>query len=288
MKLCHLEQRDSCFQYCSQGSSIEIIELKAGENIQVNSKSSQLIFIIKGVLDIICKKDQKTVYEEETILIPLHTPSVVTAIKDASMLVMKLDLTITFCDRLPLELFLETHENIEKDAYIGLLEPNQRLTNFADTMQKYIHDELNCTSFFQAKIQEFLFLIRAYYDKQIVFNFFKSICTQDFIFSSNVYRNLDQVKTIEEMADKLHYSPSGFEKKFKKVFNIPPHRWMQEQKASKIYHEIHCSKKTFAEIAFEYDFSSPSHFNAFCKLFFGQTPGKLRKERVERSKSLFM
>jgi AraC-like DNA-binding protein len=287
MKLCHVEEHTSCSRYSTQEPTIEICELKAGKNMQFDSDSNQIIFVIKGVIDISSKKIQnKKVKTEESFLVPLHSPYVITAMEDTSIMILKLKLSITFCDRLPLELLLETYGKIKKDTNIGVLESNQRLTDFVNMLQEYIKDGLKCTFFFDIKIREFLFLIRAYYDRNAVFNFFKPIYSTDFIFSNNVYRNLERVKTVKEMAELLDYSLSGFEKKFKKVFNLSPYQWMQEQKAKKIYHEIHCSKKTFTEMAFEYDFSSPAHFNVFCKLFFGCTPGDLRKENVERSASL--
>lgn len=286
MKLCHVEEHLSCFQYSTHEPVIEITELKEGKNIQVDSETNRIIFVIKGSFNITCKKNRnKEIKTGESIVIPLHSPCVITALEDMRIMVIKLNLSITFCDRLPLELLLETYGKIKKDACTGILGPNQRLTDFANTMQEYINDGLKCTFFFNAKIHEFLFLIRAYYNKQIVFDFFRPVYNTDFIFSSNIYKNIDNVKTVKEMSEALNYSLSGFEKKFKKVFNISPYQWMQEQKARKIYHEIHCSKKTFAEMAFEYDFSSPAHFNVFCKLFFGSTPGKLRKENMKRSAS---
>ena len=288
MELCHVEEHTSCFRYSTHDPSVEIIELKAKENIQTESDSNQIIFIIKGSLVLTCRKIQdKKLETGESILIPLHNPCLITAMEDVSILIMRLNFSITFCDRLPLELFLETQGKIKKDAIIGTLKPNERLTTFAHKMQEYIEDGLKCTFFFDIKIHEFLFLIRAYYDKQVVFDFFKPIYSTDFIFSNNIYKNLDTVKTVKEMANTLNYSLSGFEKKFKRVFNISPYQWMQEQKAKKIYHEIHCSKKTFTEMAFEFDFSSPAHFNVFCKLFFGSTPGELRKDNIQRSTSLF-
>ena len=287
MRLCHVEEHTSCFQYSTHDPSIEIVELKAGQELQTESDSNQIVFVIKGLLALTCKKIQNKKFQTgESILVPLHTPCLITAMKDVSMMIMRLNFSINFCDRLPLELLLETYGKIKKDVVIGTLEPNQRLTDFVHTMQEYVNDGLKCDFFFDIKIHEFLFLIRAYFDKQIVYDFFKAIYSTDFIFSNNVYRNLDHVKTVKEMADELQYSLSGFEKKFKKVFNTSPYQWMQEQKAKKIYHEIHCSKKTFTEMAFEYDFSSPAHFNVFCKLFFGCTPGELRKENLERSAAL--
>ena len=287
MKLCHIEEHTSCFQYSSQNPTIEVIELKTGEELQTESNSNQIIFIVNGLLSFTCKKIQNKKFKTgESILVPLHTPCLITAMKDVSIMLMRLNFNINFCDRLPLEMLLETHGKIKKDNVIGVLKPHQRLTDFVNTMQKYIEEGLKCSFFFDIKIREFLFLIRAYYEKQFVFEFFKAIYSTDFIFSNNVYKNLDNVKTAKEMADLLKYSLSGFEKKFKKVFNASPYQWMQEQKSKKIYHEINCSKKSFTEMAFEYDFSSPAHFNVFCKQFFGCTPGDLRKENLERSATL--
>ena len=288
MKLCHVEEHTSCFQYNTDEQRVEIVELQEGKDMQMSSDSNKIIFVTKGILDVSSKKvPNKKIKTEESVLIPLQTPCVITAMKDAILLVLKLDFNINFCDRLPLERLLELHGKIRKNTHIGILEANQRLTEFAHTMQDYINDGLKCSFFYDVKIREFLFLLRVYYDKQSVFDFFKPIYSTDFIFSNNIYKNLDKVRTARELAGLLNYSLSGFEKKFKKVFNSSPYQWMQEQKAKKIYHEIHCSKKTFTEMAFEYDFSSPAHFNVFCRLFFGKTPGELRKENIKRSASLF-
>ncbi|MCL2041132.1 MAG: helix-turn-helix domain-containing protein [Bacteroidales bacterium] len=289
MELCHVEEHTSCFQYSTHDAAIEIIELKKNENFQIQSDANQILFVMHGLFDISGKKVRdKKIQKEESILIPLHSPYVITAMEAGSFMVMKLNFNITFCDRLPLELLLELHGKIKKEPdTIGLLAPNMRLTNLVNMIKEYMDDGLKCSFFFDIKIREFLYLIRVYYDKTVVFNFFKPIYSTDFVFSNNIYKNLDDVKTVKELASALNYSLSGFEKKFKRVFNVSPYQWMQEQKAKKIYHEIHCSKKTFTEMAFEYEFSSPAHFNVFCKLFFGQTPGELRKENMERSAVLF-
>jgi AraC-like DNA-binding protein len=288
MKLCHIEEHLSCFQYSNHEAVMEIIELKEEEKLQISPNSNEIIFVINGEFNISSKKiPDKKVKTGESILIPLHTPCVITAIEALSMLVIKLNFNITFCNHLPLELLLESQGKIKKDLPVEVLMPNQRLTDFVNTMQEYISDGLKCSFFFDIKIREFLFLIRGYYDKHVVFNFFKPIYSTDFVFSNGIYKNLDKVKTVKELANKLNYSLSGFEKRFKKVFDVSPYQWMQEQKAKKIYHEIHCSKKTFTEMAFEYEFSSPAHFNVFCKLYFGSAPGDMRKENMKRTASLF-
>lgn len=289
MELCHLEEHLSCFQYSTHDATMGITELKKNEDLQFQSDANQIIFVMEGLFNLSYKKVHNRIIKTgESILLPLHSPFVITALEDVRILMMKLNFNITFCNRLPLELLLEICGKMPKDCDLVPLKPNKRLTGFANMVKEYIDDGLKCSFFFDLKIHEFLYLIRVYYDKQDLFNFFKPIYSNDFMFSGNVYKNLDKVKTAKELASALNYSLSGFEKKFKRVFNTSPYQWMQEQKAKKIYHEIHCSKKTFTEMAFDYEFSSPAHFNVFCKLFFGQTPGELRKENMQRCSTLFV
>ena len=177
---------------------------------------------------------------------------------------------------------LEKHNKNKEDMGIGALKPNQKMMDFVNTAKNYVNDELNCPYYHDLKIREFLFLMRVYYDKKQVINFFKPIYNADFAFSSDIYKHLSEVRTVKELAGKLSYSLSGFEKKFKMIFETSPYQWMQEQRAKRIYKEVTCTRKTFTAIAFEYDFSSPAHFNDFCKQYFQNTPGGLRKETKER------
>ena len=289
MELCHVEEQASCFQYGAKQPSIEVVELKGGNDIQFSSDSNKILFMISGTLNVSGKKVQnKKIKTGESVLIPSQTPCVATAMKDANIVVMRLDFNISFCGNLSLEQLLEQHGKIKKEAHnIGILTPNPKLTHFAHAMQEYVNDGLKCSYFYDVKIREFLFLIRACYDEQKIFEFFKPIYSSNFVFSNNVHKNLEKVKTARELAKLLNYSLSGFEKKFKRIFRSSPYQWMQKQRAKKIYHEIHCTQKTFTEIAFKYGFASPAHFNVFCKLSFGQKPGDIRKELIKRSAALF-
>ena len=281
MNLCHPEEHTACSQYSNtKDQRIEMVELAEGHTIQFFSELNQIVFVLKGSFNLFCKKvHNKKIKEGELVLIPLHRPCVATILEDVSLLVVKLNSNIIFCERLSLDLFLDKLRKNREDDSIGLLKLDQRLIDFATTVQDhYVSDNITCSYYFDLKIRELLFLIRAYYDKKQVFNFFKPIYSGDFAFTSNVYKNLNKVKTARELAEVLNYSLSGFEKKFKRVFDISPYQWMQEQRARRIYHEINCSKKTFTEIAFEFGFSSPAHFNDFCKTYFHNTPGGVRKE----------
>jgi len=285
MKLCHSEEHSYCSQYNKKERKIEIVEIAKGDAHQVFSEQNQMVFIIQGSLNLHSKRIyDKNIKAGELILIPLHRTCVMTALKDTSVMIMKLDFNIAFCEHLPLDLVLEKYiKDDDDDAAVGFLKPNQRIADYISTIISYVADDnLICSYYHDLKVREVLFLVRAYHDKKQLVNFFKPIYNADSSFLSDIYKQLETARTVKQLANGLNYSLSGFEKKFKRVFDTSPYQWMQEQRARKIYKEVTCTKKTFTEIAFEYDFSSPAHFNDFCKQYFQYTPGGLRKENEKR------
>jgi len=291
MKLCHTNENVADFQHGRRSSSIEIIELTKGETSHFFSELNQIVFVQTGTLFLSSNKtSKKRVRDGEAVLIPEKRNCRSQCEKSATVLVMKFhhDM-ITFCDRLPLDSLVMKYEKTKKESVeMQLLKPNKKLINFSKFLIDSINSGLKCPYYFDIKVREFVYLIRMYYDNHIVLNFFKPIYSGDFSFINNVNKNLDKVRTLRELSDILNYSLSGFEKKFKRVFKVAPYRWIQEQRAEKVHFEISCSKKTFSEIAFELGFSSPAHFNEFCRKRFGNTPGGIRKENREQLVALIM
>ena len=287
MKLCPSDEHAICSQYSvTKERKIEIVTMSQGDIWQIFSSQIQLIFILEGKLNTLAKKiHSKNVQTGEMVLIPLHYDCTITALENVRMMVMTLDFNIIFCERMHLELLLETPIKTKKnaDTGIGLLKLDQKIMDFGNTISENIaNDDLKCSYYYDLKIREMLFLLWIYHDKKHIFNFFQPIYNYDFSFSSHVYQHLTEVKTVGELAEKLEYSLSGFEKKFRRIFETSPYQWMQEQRAKRIYKEIVSTRKTFTVIAKECDFSSPAHFNDFCRQYFQNTPGGLRKENAKR------
>lgn len=203
-----------------------------------------------------------------------------TAKQNASILIFRIRAKLELCDAYSIEkLKAEFHESDEfKD--IGYLDVDERLTGYLASVTTYIKDGLRCYYLFLIKLKELFFLLRAYYPKDELYHFFYPIISNDTTFSDLVLKNHHKAKTVQELANLVNYSLSGFQKKFKKVFGVPAYQWMNEQRSKSILHEINTNKKSFKEISFEYGFSSPSHFNDFCKINFGDTPGKIRKKSI--------
>jgi AraC-like DNA-binding protein len=279
MKSHYDEKHIGTFQYGDQNPAIEFIRLPEGENVQILSELHQIIFVDSGGLTVSEEEVlDKKIKEGEFILVPRQTPCVFRVWKEANILVIKLGNHINLYDYLPPDLAADKKKVKVKGNDIGFLKPHQRMTEFSAMLENYINDGIKNVRFLDLKIQEFLILIQAYYDKRQLVSFYAPIHSRDFIFSNNVFVNFDKAKTVKELANTFDYSLSGFEKKFKKIFKISPYKWIQEQKAKKIYYEVSYGPKTFTRIAEEYGFSSPAHFNDFCKQYYGYTPGGLRKK----------
>jgi len=279
MKSNHSKEPIDNVQYGDKNQAIEYIKLPAGKNLKIFSDLNQIIFVCSGGLTLSGNGiSDKKVKDGESVLIPMQNPCVFTALEHAEMLVMKLNHDVNLHDYFPPNSLSDEHYELNaKRKSIGFLKTNQRMIEFANTVKNYKNDGIKNDRLFEVKVEEFLFLIKEYCDKKQIANFFAPIYSPDFIFSNKVLQYLNKAKTVRDMAALFEYSLSGYEKKFKRIFNLSPYKWMREQKAKKIYHEVCYGPKTFTLIASEYGFSSPAHFNDFCKTFYDNTPGKLRK-----------
>ena len=278
MKSRYDEKQIVNFQYGNQSPAMEFVNLPEGKDVKISSDLHQIILVNSGALTVSDEEmPDKKMKEGEIILLPGQNPCIFKVLENTNVLMVKLGTHINLYDYLPPDLTSEKKKVKVKNDF-GLLKPHPRMLEYSAMLENYINDGIKNARFFDLKIQELLVLIQSYYDKRQLINFYAPIYSRDFIFSNNVLKSIDKIKTVRDLADIFDYSLSGFEKKFKKVFKISPYKWIQEQKAKKIYYEISYSPKTFTKMAEEYGFSSPAHLNDFCKQYFGHTPGGLRKK----------
>ena len=280
MKSNHSKEHVDKSQYGDRHQTIESVKLPVSENFKIFSELNQIVLVSEGSLTISGNGlSDKKVKNGESVLLPMQTPCVVTALEDATFLVMKFANDVNLHDYFPPNSLSEEHQEPNaKRRSVGFLKPHPQMMAFANTIKSYKDDGVKSVRLYEVKIEEFLFLIKEYCDKKQIANFFAPIYSSDFIFSHKVLEYLNKAKTVKDMAQLFDYSLSGYEKKFKRIFNVSPYKWMREQRSKKIYHEVCYGPKTFTLIASEYGFSSPAHFNDFCKTFYDSTPGQLRKK----------
>lgn len=281
MDLLYKYEHIKCLNYeRSKRPLIEEIKMEKGQKYNMLPLENKIVFLLEGRISFSFGEfTNKLISKGEMVLLSTTGRRLSINVEEPStFIVVRLRDIKQFCDCFPLDFYVNDKED-EFQYELNPLPINQRLALYLDFLEICVTDGLKCIYFFDIKLKELFFLFRAYYSKEELLSFFYPMMTNDITFSDFVMRNHNKVKTVEELATLLHYSLSGFQKRFRKVFGVSAYQWMKEERSKSIFHEINSTGKTFKEISDDYGFSSPSHFNDFCKSNFGTTPGELRKKK---------
>ncbi len=281
MTLLYLSEHSRCYNYeKSQSPIVGKTLLKAEQEWSFTSIINKLIYIAEGEYNFSYSHfKNKVVSSGQMFIIPAGVSVSGKALEDTTLYTLRLKDTQNLCECFSLDMLLrEEDENTDHDLY--LLSVDKKISNFFELWSVSIDDGLLCKYFLSLKIKELFYMLRAYHTKEDLLSFFYPLLSNDMTFSDFVLRNHFKVKTVNELAEKANYSLSGFQKRFRKVFGVSAYNWMKEEKLKVIFHEINNTNNTFKEISSKFGFSSPSHFNDFCKTNFGHTPGVLRKDKI--------
>lgn len=277
MALLYPEEHLSCFNYNSSDSTFERILFAKGERFSGSSIYTRLIMVLNGSLRLaLGTQEGESVQQGWIATVPSGYPLEAEALDDLEVLIVRLKREVALCEVFSLQKLAEGRPADSRPPELAFLPLNERMEAFVRAMLAYLGDGLKCYYFFDIKVTEMFFIFRAYYPKEDLFHFFRSILHEDSKFANFVIAKSRCVRTVKELARQVNYSPSGFDKRFRKVFNISAHQWLRQEQARHIFHEIH-SDKPLKQISMDYGFSSPSRFNDFCKEHFGAPPGSLRK-----------
>ncbi|MBD8390023.1 helix-turn-helix transcriptional regulator [Dysgonomonas sp. BGC7] len=286
MELLYPHEHLSCYNY-EKGArpTIEKIMLGKRQRWDISALENKALFMMDGTLSFsLGNSIDEKLYKGKILLLTAGSALSGQADSDSTIMIIRLHNTKQLCDCFSLDMLLREEKNNMIKSGICYLDINERTNDFLLFLDTCISDGLKCTYFFALKVKEFLYLLRAYYTKTELLGFFYPLLSKDISFSDFIMKNYHKAKSVQELADMTHYSLSGFQKRFKKVFGISAYHWMRDARAKLIYHQLNSTEKSFKEISDEYGFSSPSHFNDFCKTTFGTTPGRIRNKK-ELSKS---
>lgn len=286
MKLLYPEEHLSCFLYSvGKNPLIALENYEAGASIKVCPKQNMALFLLEGAMHFSYSEYLNVPAEKDDIFIyPANQKGKATFDSDTVILSFQLGVNLSFCDHFSFEMLLKEKSGRGGEAFgrLYFLTVNEIVKAYLDNLLGYLKDGLRCSYFLEMKIKEFFYILRAYYPKEELTLFFDPMMNSDLDFSTKFFQSLEKTSNVEALAQLMDYSLSGFEKRFKKIFGVPAYQWIQREKAKSIYHEINCTEKNFSKIGQEYGFSSPSHFNDFCKRTFGDTPGGLRKKNLKK------
>jgi AraC-like DNA-binding protein len=242
----------------------------------MNEKLSEpvIFFLMDGIVRLTIENvDIYTIDKGEMFLLPDATHCKIEALERSSLMLCSLSVEFLLSEKkLSEELILE---NSDEKEIIKKLPVSKTILHFLLLLCRCMEEGLVSYYFLDLKRNELHLLLFAYYKEKDLALFFRSVLSKDTQFKQFVLNNYLMVKNVQELAVLANYSTSGFIKKFQKVFDGSPYKWMQKQKAAKILIEINRGVMSLQEIANEYKFSSYQHFSGFCKAVFGFPPSEI-------------
>ncbi|MDR1718362.1 MAG: AraC family transcriptional regulator [Prevotella sp.] len=285
MGLLYLEEHLRCINYDhDKNPAIEFVSIEEGESWENLSLGNKLIFLLDGRLvfsfgeysdcQIRCK---------QIVYLPTGYKFTCKALEKSIFFVICIQGHTCFCDNYHFkDLEKEVIYKIKYPASTGnslfTLEMNEYLEKYLNNLLDYVHVGVKCRSFYQLKIKELFYIFRWFYPKNVLWEFFQYDLKSGNEFAASIMDTWYKYKSVGEFANAMNYTTSGFEKRFKRIFGLSPYKWMKDQKAKRIFHQIRNTNQPFKQISSDFGFSSLPSFNDFCKANFGKPPGNIREK----------
>jgi AraC-like DNA-binding protein/mannose-6-phosphate isomerase-like protein (cupin superfamily) len=284
MELLYINEHQSCFYYDkTENPQIELINHPKGFGEERKSNNNEVVFFIGGKLKYNFRTFSNILLSKGQILfIPAGERFSYKAVSNVTLIVLRLHDHIQLCENFQIEKLYGIRQAESEDDYeprtktLNLLTIKPCVWHYLHSLADYLNDGVKCRRFFDIKIREFFHLLRFYYSKEDIHDFFYLILSGDTAFSEYVRQRWTTFRSVREMADSVHMTQKQFTKKFKDIFGMTPHKWITEGKASKVLNELTSTDKSFKQIASELGFSSEQQFSRFSRTVFGKTAKDLR------------
>lgn len=282
MNLFYADEHRNCYNYASPEMSVfRVFNVnKSDETGFENVERSVLVFVLSGKICVTCGSFHERIIKAGNFaLFPKNTCIYGRAIEKSEVISCAFIHNIRFCNKYSVEnLASDITDEIEYDFF--QLPIRERVNDFLVLLRDCLNDGLGCSHFHNWKVQELFILLRAYYSKDELANFFYPVLGQDIDFKDFILTNYTMIFEVSEFAQKANMTLATFNRRFKEAFHQPAHKWLTARKAERVLRDIKISNMSFDEIAAQYGFSSATYLATFCKQHFERTPSELRCESL--------
>lgn len=276
----------SCRNYESKKKkpTIEIVDLSIESVHNMLLEESMIVFLLQGEIQLSYGRINNVIVSEpHFFVLPTGSTVHIVAREASRLLSFHVRQGIQICDEFPLEkLYPGGHvavDTVIQEESLGELRINHKISPYLSNLIDSIEGGLTCKWYFDLKIKELFYLLRAYYTKESLSLFFRPILIHDdAAFVDFVWKHYRKARSVQDLAELSSYSLSTFKAKFRKTFDLSPAEWLTTQKAKNVYHELTKTDKAIKQISSDYHFSSEAHMSLFCRKKLGDTPGQIRKK----------
>jgi AraC-like DNA-binding protein len=284
MEMENVSEHLLCYDYDNgERPTVENRTIEKNTVWEIETEMNKLIFLLAGKAGTeVGDFERKEVNKGYFWFVPAGQSLKIDAAKNAQVLILRFSSNMPLCDCYIMEqLYNEFRNAREGEALdVGQLHPcviRPLLWACLRGLYTTTMDGLCCRSFFQVKVREVFFLLRAYYPKRELYGVFHPLLTADILFSDRVKNSWKKYPTIEELARSMNLTHSGFYKRFVAVFGKAPLEWITEEKKIAVYKDIVSNELTLKQVAAKWNFSSSSHMATWCKQHFGKLPSQIKK-----------
>ena len=236
-----------------------------------NSKVPAIFWIVQGCINLkINDIETHNVCSREMFIAHYDCLYEMTMLEQTRLLVCHVPMEIWYSEQKWIDLLISDNNQVFEGFF--KLPVKKIIIQYLALLNTYLKEGIQSQFFFEIKRQELFLLLFYLYKKQDLVKFFNCFLTKDIQFKNFVINNFMNSRNVQELAKIANYSTSGFIKKFQKCFKESPYRWIQRQKANRLYYEINRGVKSLQELATDYGFSSYQHFSHFCKVQLGAPP----------------
>ena len=284
MEILYKKEHTGCFHHDKGGKPlIEVAKILKSDRKKMSVNSNEIVFVLEGKLKYTF--DDLAEYEvSKGQLIFLHARGKYSckALENVTIVVFRITKPMQFCDAFSIEKlynpeeYAGTFRPAAKNMF-SVLDMNPRLQHFIEEVKDCFSDGLRCQGYFEIKAKELFYLLRVYYTKEVLRDFFFLIQNEDTAFSEYIRLHWKRFDSIADMAESMQLSYKQFSKRFTDVFGEAPQKWIVKSRAQNIYNEITLTEKLFKQIAIENGLGSNIHLTWFCQKNFGKAPSDIRR-----------
>lgn len=261
--------------------TIETRNLKQGHREKLILHKNEIVFMMKGEIRFVFGHlSEKTIRSGEFFFVPVGQSRFIVR-EETSMIIVRLNEAIRFNDGCRIEhLYKPDQRGIPSKRVkrvVCSLQINTPLQHFLFSLIRSMESGLNCREYFDLKGKELFILMRAYYPIEQLRDFFSLILTSDTAFSEHIRVNHHHYRKVSELAASMNMGTKNFERMFSRVFGVSPGKWMNNERAQRLYLELCSGLKSMKQLTDECGFSTPQQLNRFCKRELGYNPSEIRQ-----------
>lgn len=256
-------------------------DIPAGTYFQKDSISQNyILFFLEGSCSIGSGFYPQRVFKAgEMILIPKSSVFEGYVLDSLKVLVFHFHVPLNSCDKVTFETYSSYCQRIEYDCSpLPIYTP---VSAFVEQMIYYLNSGMKCGHLFEIKHKEFFLLLRIFYSKEQVSYLLYPILGKALSFKDFVLSNYVDAGCIEKLISMSYLSKSTFYEKFKADFGVTAKQWMLKQQVNIVRAKACEPQVTIKDLMEAIGYSSPPHFNRFCRTYLGCTPGELLKNGLK-------